>query len=173
MDDVAVTTELDAGQRRGIAALYEQHAPHVLRLAYLMTGDRHLAEDLVHDAFARVIGRLGHLRERGMFDSYLRRAVVNLAKNHYRRRDVERAYASRFGAADTTTQPDIAAVDAMRRALMKLPNRQRAAVALRYYEDYSDEQIGATLDCKPGTVRSLLSRALVQLRADLKEDNDE
>src|SRR5688572_7501806 len=87
--------EVAVGARLDLADLYERNAPAAVRLAYLLTGDRSVAEDIAQDAFVRVSGRLAHLREGGAFDAYLRRAVVNLAKNHFRRRAVERAYLER------------------------------------------------------------------------------
>jgi len=163
-----------AGVSGRLGELYLEHAPATARFAYLMTGDRALAEDLVQDAFARVIGRLGHLREASAFPAYLRRAVVNLAKNHYRRRSIEQAYLEREGARPSQhiTGPDLAAADAMRRALLALPERQRAAIALRFYEDLSEEQIAAALECRPGTVRSLVSRGMATLREQLGGDDD-
>src|SRR5438270_10702370 len=84
-----------------LGELYLQHADDAVRLAYLLTGDRALAEDLVQDAFVRLAGRLVHLRDPGAFHAYLRRTVVNLSNSHFRRRKVERAYVERAkGAVD-------------------------------------------------------------------------
>ncbi len=65
------------------------------RLAYLLTGDRELAQDLAQDAFVKVLGRFHDLRNRDAFWWYLRRTVVNLANSHFRRRRVERAWLER------------------------------------------------------------------------------
>ena len=83
------------GQQTGfdrdqLADLYVAHAPEAVRLAFLLTGDAGLAEDLVQDAFARLVGRLRHLRDPTAFGAYLRRTVVNLATSHFRHRRVER-----------------------------------------------------------------------------------
>src|SRR5437763_1650463 len=75
--------------------LYLRHAPDARRLAFLMTGDRSLAEDLTQEAFARMVGRLVHLRDREAFGAYLRQTVVNLCRMHFRRRQLERAYLGR------------------------------------------------------------------------------
>src|SRR2546425_12895819 len=75
--------------------LYLRHADEAVRLAYLLTRDHALAEDLVHEAFVRLAGRLVHLRDPGAFDAYLRRTVVNLSNSHFRRKKVERAYLER------------------------------------------------------------------------------
>lgn len=75
-----------------LARLYEAHAPAAYRLAFLLTGEADLAEDLVQDAFVRIIGRFGQLRSPEAFDAYLRRTVVNLSYGVFRRRRVERAF---------------------------------------------------------------------------------
>jgi RNA polymerase sigma-70 factor (sigma-E family) len=154
---------------RGLAALYERHAPDAVRLAYLLTGDRTLAQVLVQEAFARLVGRLAHLRTREGFDGYLRRTIVNLSRDHFRRRKLERSYLARqasLRAPSTTVEPDVAGHEAMRAALMALPARQRAAIVLRFYEDMTDRQVSEVLGCRPGTVRSLISRGVQSLRAD-------
>src|SRR6266567_6948644 len=93
-------------RRRGLEAgrlgdLYRGHADGAVRLAYLLTGDRALAEDLVQDAFVRLAGRLVHLRDQQAFEAYLRRTVVNLSNSYFRRRKVERAFLeSARGALD-------------------------------------------------------------------------
>src|SRR5262245_51719929 len=87
--------EIEATDRQAAGSLeelYIRHAPAGFRLALLLTGDRALAEDIVQDAFVRVVGRFGHLRAGSSFEAYLRRTIVNLTKNTWRRRSVERAH---------------------------------------------------------------------------------
>src|SRR5438034_11204932 len=98
--DVDRRAAADTGR---LGELYLRHAHDAVRLAYLLTGDRALAEDLVQDAFVRLAGRLVHLRDPGAFDAYLRRTVVNLSHSHFRRRKVERAYLER-ARAETGSQ---------------------------------------------------------------------
>lgn len=148
--------------------LYARHAPGAARLAFLLTGERDLAEDVVQDAFVRVAGRFAGLRSPDAFDAYLRRTVVNLCRGQWRRRRTERAHARRQPAVPHEWQPDVAARDEMLRALRALPERQRAAVVLRYYEDLSERQTAEVLGCAVGTVKSLVSRALTTLRAELE-----
>lgn len=149
-----------------LADLYVRHAPEATRLAYLLTGDRGLAEDLVQDAFVKAAGRLGHLRQADAFSPYLRRTIVNLAKNHFRHRAVERAYLARRSREVPGDVVESLAVnhETMRRALLSLPARQRAAVVLRFYEDLPEDEIAQILRCRPGTVRSLVSRAVATLK---------
>lgn len=91
----AQVTEAEGGR---LAELYVSHAAEAIRLAYVLTGDRQLAEDLVQDAFVKLAGRLAHLRDPGAFDSYLRRTVVNLTNSYFRRKRLERAYLRRTAA---------------------------------------------------------------------------
>ena len=166
--------EVAVGARLDLADLYERSAPGAIRLAYLLTGDRSVAEDITQDAFVRVSGRLAHLREGGAFDAYLRRAVVNLSKNHFRRRAVERAFLERANPASATQgheQPFVER-EATMAALARLPQRQRAAIVLRFYEDLTEDAIAQILRCRNGTVRSLVTRGVQALRADIQRYAD-
>ena len=154
--EVVAAVDREAGLRTRLADAYVRSAPGGIRLAYLLTGDRAVAEDLVQEAFVRFVGRLRFLRDPDAFEPYLRRTIVNLSKNHFRRRAVERAYLEREGPRieDVSTDPDVASYDSLRSALMRLPLRQRTAIALRYYEDLPDVTIAEVLGCSQGTVRS-------------------
>jgi RNA polymerase sigma-70 factor (sigma-E family) len=157
----------DEGRRADrMAEMYERSAPGGFRLAYLLTGDPALAEDMVQEAFLRFVGRLHHLRDPEAFDGYLRRTIVNLSKDVFRRRGVERSYLERQTAElrGSHTDRDVAEYESMRTALLSLPQRQRAAIVLRYYEDLPESQIADLLRCRPSTVRSLVARGLEALR---------
>src|SRR5215211_4185241 len=147
MMPVAVTNE-NSLDRSTLGDLYVRHAPEGIRLAFLLTGDRALAEDLVQDAFSRLIGRLRHLRDQGAFGAYLRRTIVNLATSHFRHRQVERAYLERLGGIHAVeASPNEELDEKMHQALLRLPERQRAAMVLRFYEDLSDVQTAEILRC--------------------------
>ena len=170
------TGERPATQTGRLGELYRDHAEAALRLAYLLTGDRGLAEDLVQEAFVRVAGRFVHLRDPDAFGAYVRRAVVNLANSHFRRKRVERAYLAR-ATSDAVVRsgagsdgPSVEDRDQLWHALGRLPQRQRAAIVLRYYEDLSEAQIAELLQCRPGTVKSLVSRGLEAMRSEIGGD---
>jgi RNA polymerase sigma-70 factor (sigma-E family) len=153
--------------------LYARHAHGTARLAFLLTGDRALAEDLTQEAFVRLAGRFGHLRDPDAAGAYLRRTVVNLANSHFRHAAVERQTAGRPAARIAADEGvDVATREAVRTALRRLPPRQRAAVVLRYYEDLSERATADLLRCRPGTVKSLLSHAMAKLRAEIEGDRD-
>ena len=162
---------MDASSR--ITTLYRLHAPGAGRLAYLLTGDPHLAEDLAQEAFVQLIGRLGRIRDEDAIDAYLRRSVVNLARKHWKKRGSQRAYLRREGpglAEATSPPPDPGARDELWTALNRLPYRQRAAIVLRFYEDLTEQQTARALGCAVGTVKSSVSRGLRQMREELDRD---
>jgi RNA polymerase sigma-70 factor (sigma-E family) len=165
--DVERSERIDAGR---LGELYLRHADAGVRLAYLLTGDRPLAEDIVQEAFIRLAGRLVHLRDPGSFDAYLRRTVVNLANSHFRRRRVERTYLKR--QERTVGLPSRAGNvedrDELWTALGRLSERQRAAIVLRFYEDLPEQRVAEILNCRPGTVKSLVSRGLDALRTEIR-----
>ena len=167
VDQDSTTAGEAARHREGsLEDLYVRHAPEAIRLAYLLTSDAHLAEDIAQDAFIRVAGRFRHLRSPGAFDAYLRRTVINLCMSHHRRRRVERAYVERERArpALTSEQPDVASRDEMTHALRSLPMRQRAAVVLRFYADLPEHDVAEALGCSVTAARSLVFRAMETLR---------
>ena len=124
----------------------------------------------MQDAFVKLAGRFADLRDPTRFQPYLRKTVVNLARMHYRRTRVERRYLARAGSEPRRHAeiPDVEAYEQMKQALLALPHRQRAAIVLRYYEDLSESQIADVLRCRPGTVKSLLSRGLAALRGSVE-----
>jgi RNA polymerase sigma-70 factor (sigma-E family) len=146
--------------------LYVQHADRAIRVAYLLTGDRAMAEDLVQEAFLRLAGRFLHVRNRAAFESYLRRTVVNLANSQHRRRRSEHSKLARSAGmrGPEPAQPDVGRSDELRRALLRLPPRQRTAIVLRFYEDLSEQQTAAAMRVAVGTVKSLVSRGMDALR---------
>jgi RNA polymerase sigma-70 factor (sigma-E family) len=136
-----------------------QYEP-MLRLAYLLTGSRAAAEDLVQDAFVRVQPRYLALDAPA---AYLRRTVTNACYSWHRRRQREQAYQP--AAADELAPEH----DEMWDALAKLAPRRRAALVMRYYLDLSEAEIAVALGCRPGTVKSLTHRGLADLREVLEQ----
>lgn len=159
-----------AGASR-LEELYLRYAGDARRLAYLLTGNDRLAEDLVQDAFVSAARRLAHLRDPEAFGAYLRRAVVNLANSSFRRTRLERAYLKRearqLGA--TFEGPDVATRVTLRNALLRLPPRQRSAIVLRFYLDLSERDIAEILRCRVGAVKALVHRGMETLRLQIEE----
>jgi len=118
-----------------------------------------MAEDLVQEAFVRLQASPTRPANPG---GYLRTVLVNLCRDHLRR---EARARHRAVAVPLVQAPP--EVDETWAAVCRLPFRQRAAVVLRYYQDLPEAEIANLLDCRPGTVKSSLSRALAKLRKEL------
>jgi RNA polymerase sigma-70 factor (sigma-E family) len=170
LSDEPSPAERPTGDR--LDALYRSHAPDALRLAYLLTGDRALAEDLTQEAFVRVLGRFRDLRNPEAFWWYLRRTVVNLANTHRRRRKFERAYLEREGRMPAPPASDPDGRSLIQQALLGLRPEVRTAIVLRYYEDLTEAQTAEVMGCPVGTVKSMVSRAMDRLRAELAETEE-
>jgi RNA polymerase sigma-70 factor (sigma-E family) len=145
--------------------LYAANAERAGRLAYFLVGDKELAQDLVQEAFLKVFARWGNLREPHSFAAYLNRTIVNLAHKTHRRRRVERRYLERQSSLETMTPArDYETTDELWRLLQLLPQRQRTAIVLRYYEDLTDHQAAEAMGCSETAIASLVQRALGTLR---------
>lgn len=163
------------GRTARIEELYDAHLPAAVRFAYLVSGDAELAQDLAHDAFIRVASRLSALRSQDAFRSYLRTAILNGYRSHWRRAERERARVETVAATQpaAATMPDVAGADEIGRALAELSPRRRAAVVLRYFEDLTERQTAEVLGCSVGAVKALVGRGLRQLRTSLEGDQDD
>jgi RNA polymerase sigma-70 factor (sigma-E family) len=157
-------------RRTELGEFYAAHADSAKRLAYLLTGDKELAEDITQDAFVKLAGRLGGLRNRDASAAYLRQTVVNLSRSHFRRKRLERGYLQREASMhrmETVEARDGLVADALWNELQRLAYRQRCAVVLRYYEDLSEHQAADLLGCSVGALKALTRRAMEQLRANV------
>jgi RNA polymerase sigma-70 factor (sigma-E family) len=157
-----------------IDVVYRRQAERCGRLAFLLVRDDELAQDLVQEAFVRLMRKWRTIRNPIAVEAYLQRIVVNLARKSWRRRTTERRYLEGPRSHDVEVeQPDVETRDQLRIALSELPFRQRAAIVLRYYEDLSEAEIARLLGCPKGTVKSSLSRGLVSMRVRLEGEDDE
>jgi RNA polymerase sigma factor (sigma-70 family) len=143
---------------------YQAHHLGLVRLATLLVTEQAVAEDLVHDVFVRARAPITGMEEREVYP-YLRRSVLNAWRNQHRHALVEERALPRL---TPVPQPDpTAAVDdrqVLWHAIAALPERQRAVLVLRYYEDLPDLDIAQLLGCAQVTVRSQAKRALDKLR---------
>jgi RNA polymerase sigma-70 factor (sigma-E family) len=143
----------------------------LLRFAYVLSGDRHLAEDLVQEVLSRIHGRWPRMARIEQPDAYLRTAIVRQFLSWRRRRASGETptdpLPEQVSIADTASRH--AAQDEMWRLLATLPRQQRAVLVLRYYEGLTDHEIAETLRCGSGTVRAYASRALAALRIEITD----
>lgn len=152
-----------------VAALYAAVSPRAVRLAYLITSDHALAEDVVQDAFIRVSSRLTRLRDPNAFEAYLRRSVINeirsMERSRKRREDRQQKAASiAISTPDSIHADQVHDRVALFQAVSALPLQQRTIILLKYWADLSDAEIADTVDCAIGTVKSRLARGLEALR---------
>lgn len=148
-------------RRERLVALYDAEHDGMVRLAHLLTGSAATAEDLVHEAFLRIFERLDGLDEPG---AYLRRTVVNLSRDHHRRREVADRWLHSQSAPTDALLPDL---DETWQALGSLPEHQRTALVLRFYLDLKVEDVAAVLDIPTGTVKSQIHRGLAALSGEV------
>jgi RNA polymerase sigma-70 factor (sigma-E family) len=138
---------------------YQRAWPVAVRLAYLLTGASDVAEDVAQDAFTRMHQRWDRIDNP---PGYLRTSVVHGCHSWHRSRRSEANRLQQVRAPEP--YGDAADALALRDAIGSLPYRQRAVIVLRYYVDLPEAEIARTVGCRPGTVKSLASRALTHLR---------
>jgi RNA polymerase sigma-70 factor (sigma-E family) len=137
------------------------------RMAYLLTADHHLAEDLLQVALTRLASRWPEVRH-GSPDAYVRRILVNELISWRRRRTFHEKPADFHAEPPAVAEGDRTNAVVRRvlvgRALAQLAPRQRAVLVLRYYEDLSEAETAELLGCAIGTVKSQTHHALARLR---------
>ncbi|MEV5707733.1 SigE family RNA polymerase sigma factor [Actinoallomurus sp. NPDC052274] len=150
--------------RRQFTEFVTARTPSLLRLAYVLTGDRHAAEDLLQSALTKTAGRWGSVRDSP--EAYVRKAMYHEQVGRWRsprwRRESVTASVPDRSVADPSGQVDLRL--ALERALLALPPRRRAAIVLRYFEDLPEAEVAQVMGCSVGTVRSQTHRALARLR---------
>lgn len=163
-----VTMPGDAGSRErdaDFSAYMQARQASLMRTAYLLTGDRHTAEDLVQTAFAKLYLSWDKVRDQGSIDGYVRRILVNEHNSLWRR-----AWKRRELASETLPdrphhdEYDGGAGRELWELVQTLPKKARAVVVLRYYEELSEAETADALGISVGTVKSQASRALATLR---------
>lgn len=143
----------------------------LLRTAYLLTGDRHQAEDLVQTSFAKLYLSWDKVRDRESVDAYARRILVNEHNSLWRR-------AWKRNERPTEVLPEAAVVDEyddgtsseLWASVQTLPRKARAVLVLRYYEQLTEAETAEVLGISVGTVKSQTSRALAALRERVREE---
>jgi RNA polymerase sigma-70 factor (sigma-E family) len=168
--DWARLAALDSAET-AVDSLYRAQAVGLIRLAYIMLGDRQAAEDVVQDAFCGLYRRWNGLASPAGALPYVRSSVLNGCRTVLRRRAVSRRV--------TLHQPPASSAEAavlrneqrqeVMRAVRALPGRQREALVLRFYLDLPDQEIARVMGVRPGTVRSAMHRALKALGPLLEE----
>jgi RNA polymerase sigma-70 factor (ECF subfamily) len=166
-----------AGDTQAYGELVARHRPSALRVATVVLGSGVDADDVVQQATARMWPAIGRVDVERGFRAWFLRGVANTARNHrrsrWRRRAAELRLAGRRG--DEPADPADVAVSTAERemvlaALNRLDHDTRLVLALRHFEQLSEREMAAVLDCPVGTVKSRLARATARLRVELGEE---
>jgi RNA polymerase sigma-70 factor (sigma-E family) len=164
---------LDPEVREILEEYVRARGPRLVRTAYLLTGDQHVAEDIVQNALASMVVSWRRIQDLSNLDAYVYRSLVNARRRWWRRR-----WTGEIPVGELPDEPsgdDVGRVDRytdLLAVLRTLPPRQRAVIVLRYFEDLSEAQTASILDCSIGSVKSQASRGLVAMRAVLQNEAD-
>ncbi|MGA5300968.1 SigE family RNA polymerase sigma factor [Nucisporomicrobium flavum] len=150
------------------ATFVRERSHALLRSAYLLTGDQHLAEDLVQEALARTHRAWSRLERPEHAEAYARKVMYHAQVSLWRRPKVAEALPGENlerhgGSTDDPAEATVRRV-ALRRALLSLSPKQRAVVVLRYFEDHTEVEAAQMLGVSVSTVKTQCSRALERLR---------
>ena len=158
---------------QSFAAFVRDHGERHLRVAVLLTGDWHAAEDLVQASLIKLYQAWPRVDlTNGDPDAYLRRVIVNTYRSWWRarwRRERPVAELPEHAAGDDTADR-LALALLIRQALGELPRKQRAVVVLRYLADLPEAEVASLLGCSAGSVKTHAHRGLRALRAKLSEN---
>jgi RNA polymerase sigma-70 factor (sigma-E family) len=148
----------------------------LIRTAYLLSGDRHSAEDYVQEALIRVHRNWRRIERQEQPEAYARKIVVNLVNSWWRQALRRRTYPMSELSDWPYATDDFAAVersDQLWRALSKLPSGMRTVIVLRYYEELTEAETAAVLAKSLGTVKSQAARGLARMRELLNAPDQE
>ena len=180
--DTSATSAFDAEEQRQpavwaaadvVTEIYHGHYHSLVRLAVLLVHDVQTAEEVVQDAFEAM-----HLASRRLRDSeralqYLRQTVVNKSRSVLRHRKVVDLHAPKPAPDEPSAEHAALAIlerSAVAAALRALPERQREAIALRYYADFSEADIAKAMGISKGAVKSHTARAMASLKTMLTQE---
>jgi RNA polymerase sigma-70 factor (sigma-E family) len=155
--------------RQDFADFVAARSPELLRLAYVLTGNRHAAEDLLQSALTRAAAHWGRVNRSP--EAYLRKIMYREQVSLWRRRS-RRPETVMAELPEPAADDQLAGADsrlALRQALLALPPGKRVVLVLRYLEDMPEAQVASLLGCSVGTVRSQTYKAIRQLKSVLPE----
>lgn len=162
---------MDPGLDAEFAAFVDGRFTALQRFGYLLTGEWHLAEDLVQTSLTKVWFHRKSLRSSAALESYTRTTMVNTSSQWWRRKWKGETPTEELpepaGSTGQPTKSEFGTIDdrdLLLRALATLPRRTRATLVLRYFEDLPEAEIAHIMGCSTGTVKANISRGLAKLR---------
>lgn len=166
---VQAVQSAQAGDERAFEALFRAHRDSIFSIAMHYLRDRDVAEDVTQDAFVRAWDQLPKLREPAAFGGWLRAMTINMVRDHFRSKrdadplDDDNPLPSGDDGPDRSIERD-ERQDAVRQAILGLPDHQRVIVSMHYLEGRPVQEIMEAMDLPKGTVVSRLSRGRDNLR---------
>jgi RNA polymerase sigma-70 factor (ECF subfamily) len=173
MDDLQAIQRLKDGDIGGLEHLVVRYQAKAVHVAFLITHNEALAQDVVQDTFVRIYHRISNFDDTRPFEPYLLRSVVNAALNVAKKADRHLSLESdvdrveQLLARAASVESDVEYIQLKQMivaALANLEPRQRAVVIQRYYLEMSESEMAFVLDAPPGTIKWLLNAARVKLR---------
>jgi RNA polymerase sigma-70 factor (sigma-E family) len=158
---------LDAAAEERFSLWADARGDRLLRVAYLLCGDWHLAEDLVQDTLMQAAVHWKRVEAADNPDSYVRKILMNEARKRWRRRSSREMPHPEIRNREAITPDEAdahAARDELLAAIRQLPLGQRSALVFRYFEQLTEAETAQALNCSVGTVKSHTHRALSALR---------
>ena len=181
LDDRELVERAKRGDVDAYERLVQAHQVVAQRTAYVIAGSTGEAEDAAQEAFVKAYYALDRFRAEAPFRPWLLKIVANEARNRLRKAGRQANLALRAGeerpSGDAAPSPEEAALEVERNrelmdALNRLKEKDRTALALRFFMDLSEEEMAAALNCARGTVKSRVSRTLERLRKQMNVKGD-
>ena len=184
-EDVQLMLEFQKGDTDSFEKLMDKYYKRIMNLAYRFMGDKEIAEDLTQDVFIKVYKNGSSYKPKAKFQTWLYQITKNTCLNELRRRkhstvSIDKTFEVKgdpikqeltdtksLNPGETIEQKETALV--IKEAIASLPENQRMAVTLRRYEQLSYDDIAQTMNCSTASVKSLLSRAKLNLKEKLKD----
>lgn len=160
----SVTSTPGSGEDTRFDVFYRDEFVRAARLAHLLTGSNDGADDIAQEAFMRLRPRLGEIDNPA---AYLHRSIVNLSHSWHRSHTRRLGREQQWQQSTTSTDVPDRAHSELLEAIDRLPFRQRSVLVGRYWLDLPEAAIADLIGCRPGTVKSLTSRALSAIRKEL------
>ncbi len=182
MDELLALQKLKQGDWSGLETLVKRYQAKALRVAYLITLDLNLAEDVVAETFIHLATHLNHFNPQRPFEPYLLRSVANAAlkaaqaKKRYLSLDGNPTIIEEIFTQAHSVESEVEAMELGHRlneALQKLSPRQRTVIIQRYYLEMSEAEMSQQLKIAPGTIKWFLNSARTRLRALLDVEGDQ
>lgn len=172
MDEAIVLAAVQRGAPEALALLYERFRPLVFSAAFRITGDPHVAEDVVQETFLQVGEALPRWRPQARLSTWIYRIAVNEAldeRRRARRRPVPESGCAERIPEKAVEAPEAGVADRILEAVAQLPAREKAVFVLRHYEGLALAEIAEVLDVALGTVKATLHHALSKLADRLRD----